>query len=105
MQLTPIRNNQGLNTIFMTHGPWCGEDADYAYLSSQSIKGIQGGKKYIISAYVGNHRAINVSMYIEFYNSNGSWLNYSGIPSTAICASYEASGGKDINGYKRIYAS
>lgn len=101
---TNLRNNQGLNTIFMTHGNWVDEDGDYAYLVSQPIKGIQGGKKYIISAYVANHRAINVSMYIEFYNSNGSWLNYSGMPATAICGANEADGGKNINGYKRIYA-
>ena len=101
---TNLRNNQGLNTAFMVHGAWVDEDSHYAYLLSQDIKGIQGGKKYIASIYASNHRAILVEFYIAFYNSNGSWLGDSYGQSTSRCYDYEANGGQNINGYKRLYA-
>jgi len=99
---TDAYNTQGLNTLFFRQESGY-IDSEHQYFMYKGLSGIQGGKKYIASAYVGNHRAIKVDMYINFQNSNGSFVGWSEIQATAVCVNYEASGGVNINGYKRIY--
>ena len=101
---TNLLNSEGLNTVFIEHKAFVNKPTHYTYIS-QVAKGIQGGKKYIVSAYVANHRAMEVSIFVQFYDSNGEWIGWSGEPASSKCASNEAMGGQNINGYKRIFAA
>lgn len=99
-----LRNNQGLNTVYMWHDQTTYYESPYTYAYCPKIQ-IQGGKKYIASIYAANHRAISVQMYVEFYNSAGEWLAWSGVSENNQLLDTELKlGGADINGYKRLFS-
>jgi hypothetical protein len=101
---TDINNKQGLNTVFLRNGAYVANTGDnYSYFYFPRIHGIQGGKKYIASIYVGLHDAVKADIIIEFYNSSGTWLNYYHTTASSVITMNEAFGGSNINGYKRIY--
>jgi sulfur carrier protein ThiS len=70
---------------------------------------VEGGKRYVVSAYTGAHRcAVNVFFYwYDAAGALGGWSDNAGNagPGSVHANANEAGGGTALSGYKRIYDS
>ena len=72
------------------------------YIEASQYTAITGGKPYQISAYTGAHRTY-VYIFAYFYDANGDLITNTPLGAAHSTNANEKLGGKNLDGYKRIY--
>ena len=72
------------------------------YIEASQYTAITGGKPYQISAYTGAHRTY-VYIFAYFYDANGALITNTPLGAAHSTNANEKLGGKNLDGYKRIY--
>lgn len=72
------------------------------YIEASQYTAITGGKPYQISAYTGAHRTY-VYIFAYFYDANGDLITNTPVGAAHSTNANEKLGGKNLDGYKRIY--